>query len=234
MREKLIKKASSSLVAVIAMLLLPIFIVAMKHPQQKKAYSYLALGDSYTIGEKVTQEENFPNQAVGMLRESGLDFASPKIVAKTGWTTDELQAGIKKAKLESHYDFVSLLVGVNNQYRQRTVADYILQFESLLDQALKFARNNNNRVIVISIPDWGITPFANGRDREKIASEIDEYNRANKEIADKYNVHYINITLGNRKAGAGKEMVTRDGLHPSGKEYYKWAAELAAVIKSEL
>ncbi|MEP7377488.1 MAG: SGNH/GDSL hydrolase family protein [Chitinophagaceae bacterium] len=234
MREKLIKKASSSLVAVVAMLLLPIFIVAMKHPQQKKAYSYLALGDSYTIGEKVTQEENFPNQAVGLLRENGLDFAAPKIVAKTGWTTDELQAGIKKGKLESHYDFVSLLIGVNNQYRQRTVADYIPQFESLLDQALKYARNKNNRVIVISIPDWGVTPFASDRDREKIALEIDEYNRANKEIADKYRVHYINITLGNRKATGDKEMVTGDGLHPSGKEYKKWAAELAAVIKSEL
>lgn len=222
------------MVAVFAMLLLLIFIVAMKHPLEKKQYNYLALGDSYTIGEKVLPEENFPNQAIGILRKKGFDFAAPKIVAKTGWTTDELQGAIKKTRLDNHYDFVSLLIGVNNQYRQRSVTDYIPQFESLLDQALKYANNNNQRVIVISIPDWGITPFAEGRDREKIALEIDEYNRANKVIADKYNVHYINITLENRKNSGDKEMVTEDGLHPSGKEYTKWAEEVAAVIKSEL
>jgi lysophospholipase L1-like esterase len=234
MRETFIKKAGSSFVAAIALLLLLIFIVAMKHPRQNKPYTYLALGDSYTIGERVAPEENFPNQVVTLLSEEGLNFDRPKIVAKTGWTTDELQAGIKKTKLERHYDFVSLLIGVNNQYRERKVIDYIPQFESLLDQALKYAGNNNNRVIVLSIPDWGITPFANGRDREKIALEIDEYNRANKEIADKYKVHYINITLENRKAASDTELFTEDGLHPSGKEYKKWAEELALVIKSGL
>jgi lysophospholipase L1-like esterase len=234
MREKLIKKASSSVVAVISMLFLVIFIVAMKHPQQKKEYSYLALGDSYTIGEKVAPEENFPNQAITILRENGFDFKAPRIVAKTGWTTDEIQDGIKEAKLDGHYDFVSLLAGVNNQYRKRSVTDYIPQFESLLDQALKYAGNRNNRVIVISIPDWGVTPFADGMDREKIALEIDEFNRANKEIADKYKVHYINITLGNRKAAHDTELVSEDGLHPSGKEYKKWAIEVAAIVKSEL
>ena len=234
MRQKLIKKAGFSFAAVIAMLLLLIFIAAMKHPQQIEAYTYLALGDSYTIGEKVAPEDNFPNQSITILRKNGLDFKAPKIVAKTGWTTDELQAGIKKAKLETHYDFVSLLIGVNNQYRERSVSDYRPQFEALLDQALKYAGNKNKRVIVISIPDWGVTPFATGRNREKIALEIDEYNRANKEIADKYNVHYINITLGNRKAAQHPELFTEDGLHPSGQEYKKWAEEVAAVIKSEL
>ena len=234
MREKLIKKASSSFVAVFAMLLLLIFIAAMKHPLEKRPYSYLALGDSYTIGEKVPPEENFPNQAITILREEGLDFAAPKILAETGWTTDELQAGINKTKLQNRYDFVSLLIGVNNQYRERNVIDYIPQFESLLDQALKYTGNKTNRVIVISIPDWGVTPFADGREREKIALEIDDYNRANKEIADKYKVHYINITLGNRKAANDTELFTEDGLHPSGKEYKEWAKELAAVIKSEL
>jgi lysophospholipase L1-like esterase len=234
MRETLIKKASSSFVAVIGMLLLLIFIAAMKHPLQKKAFTYLALGDSYTIGERVAPEENFPNQIVTLLREEGLDFERPKIVAKTGWTTDELQTGIQKAKLEKRYDFVSLLIGVNNQYRERAVTDYIPQFESLLDQALKYAGNNSKRVIVLSIPDWGVTPFANGSDREKIALEIDEYNRANKEIADKYKVHYVNITLENRKAANDTELFTEDGLHPSGKEYKKWAEQLALVIKSGL
>ena len=234
MREILIKKASSSAVAVIGMLFLLTFIVAMKHPQQKKEYSYLALGDSYTIGEKVSPEENFPSQATALLRKNGLDFKAPTIVAKTGWTTDELKAGIKTADLESQYDFVNLLIGVNNQYRERNVTDYIPEFESLLDQALKYAEHNNSRVIVISIPDWGATPFAKGKNREKIALEIDEYNRANKEIADRYNVHYINITLGNRKVASDTAFITNDDLHPSGKEYKKWAEALAAVIKSEL
>ncbi len=230
----MIKKASSTAVAVIALLFLLIFIVAMKHPQQKKEYSYLALGDSYTIGEKVAPEENFPNQVINILRKNGLDFKSPRIVAKTGWTTDELLATIKRTELERQYDFVSLLIGVNNQYRQRSVTEYIPQFESLLDKALKFAGNTNSRVIVISIPDWGVTPFADGSDRGKIAREIDEYNRANKAIADKYSVHYINITLENRKAANDTALFAEDGLHPSGKEYKKWAEELATVIKSEL
>jgi len=234
MREKLIKKASSTAVAVIALLFLLIFIVAMKHPLQKKEYSYLALGDSYTIGEKVAPEENFPNQVINILRKNGLDFKLPSIVAKTGWTTDELLAGIKRTELERQYDFVSLLIGVNDQYRQRSVTEYIPQFESLLDKALKFAGNINSRVIVISIPDWGVTPFADGGDRGKIAREIDEYNRANKAIADKYSVHYINITLENRKAANDTALFAEDGLHPSGKEYKKWAEELATVIKSEL
>ncbi len=234
MREKLIKKASSTAVAVIALLFLLIFIVAMKHPLQKKEYSYLALGDSYTVGEKVAPEENFPNQVINILRKNGLDFKSPRTVAKTGWTTDELLATIKRTELERQYDFVSLLIGVNNQYRQRSVTEYIPQFESLLDKALKFAGNTNSRVIVISIPDWGVTPFADGSDRGKIAREIDEYNRANKAIADKYSVHYINITLENRKAANDTALFAEDGLHPSGKEYKKWAEELATVIKSEL
>lgn len=234
MREKLIKKASSTVVAVIAMLFLLIFIVAMKHPLQTKEYSYLALGDSYTIGEKVAPEESFPHQATTLLRKSGFDFKAPRIVAKTGWTTDELLEGITKTRLAGQYDFVSLLVGVNNQYRKRSVTEYIPQFELLLERALKFAANKKSRVIVISIPDWGVTPFADGRDRKKIAREIDEYNRANKAIADKYNVHYINITLGYREAASDTALFTEDGLHPSGKEYKKWAEELAAVIKSEL
>jgi lysophospholipase L1-like esterase len=234
MRESIIKKASSFFVAAIGMILLLIFIAAMKHPQQKKAYTYLALGDSYTIGEKVKAAENFPNQTVALLREQELDFKAPVIVAKTGWTTDELQAGIKKEKLQQHYDFVTLLIGVNNQYRDKTVADYKPQFETLLKKAIRYAHNNPRHVIVLSIPDWGVTPFAEGRDSKIIAAQIDEYNAANKLIAEKNKVHYINITPGTREAANNKELLAGDGLHPSGKEYAKWAKEIAAVIKSEL
>lgn len=234
MREIVIKKASSPLVAVIGMILLLIFIGAMKHPRQQNAYTYLAIGDSYTIGEKVKPEENFPNQAIAILREQGLDFKKPVIVAKTGWTTDELQAGIKKAKLGQHYDFVTLLIGVNNQYREQPVAGYAPQFETLLKRALRFTHNNSHRVIVLSIPDWGVTPFAEGRDSLQIAGQIDEYNAANKLLAEKYKVHYINITPGTREAAEDKQLLAEDGLHPSAKEYKRWATTLAAIIKAEL
>ena len=230
----MIKKASSSFVASIAILFLLIFIVAMNRPLQKKAYTYLALGDSYTIGEKVPSEENFPNQVISILRKKGFDFATPRIVARTGWTTDELQAGINKSKLEKHYDFVSLLIGVNNQYRGRDASDYIQEFELLLKQALKFAGNNPKRLIVLSIPDWGSTPFSEGKDRQKIALQIDEYNKINKQVADKYRVPYVNITPGSRQAADNIELLAEDCLHPSGKEYKKWAVAVAAIIKSEL
>ena len=232
MREILIKKANSSIVSNTGVLLLLIFIVAMQQP--KKAYSYLALGDSYTVGEKLPAEENFPNQVVAILREQNFEFKAPEVVAQTGWTTDELEEGIEKSSLQKHYDFVTLLIGVNNQYRGKTVSDYIPQFESLLQKAIGYAGGNTTHVIVLSIPDWGVTPFADGRDRKKIAAQIDEYNAANKLIAEKYNVHYINITPGTREAAYDLSLVTSDGLHPSAKEYAKWSKEVAAVIKSEL
>ena len=148
MREILIKKASSSLAAAIGMVVLLIFIVAMQHPGQKKAYTYLALGDSYTIGEQVKESESFPNQTVVLLREQGFAFKAPSIVAKTGWTTDELDAGIQNANLQQHYDFVTLLIGVNNQYRGRTVEDYRVQFESLLKKALTYTNDDSSREAV--------------------------------------------------------------------------------------
>ena len=234
MKKTAIRKAGYLLVTVSGTFLLLIFILAMKHPQQKNTYTYLALGDSYTIGEKIKAGENFPNQAVTLLRAQGFDIKEPVIVAKTGWTTDELEAGIRKAKLKSHYDFVTLLIGVNNQYRERSVADYIPQFEDLLKKALRFAGHEPRHVIVLSIPDWGVTPFAEGRDRKQIAEQIDEYNDANKLIAEKYKVHYIDITPGTREAANDKELLAADGLHPSAKEYTKWAKEVAAIITSEL
>ena len=230
MREILIKKASSSLAAAIGMFVLLIFIVAMQHPGQKKAYTYLALGDSYTIGEQVKESENFPNQTVVLLREQGFAFKAPSIVAKTGWTTDELDAGIQNANLQQHYDFVTLLIGVNNQYRGRTVEDYRVQFESLLKKALTYTNDDSSRVAVLSIPDWGVTPFAEGRDRKQIAEQIDSYNAINKQIADKYKVHYIEITSSTRDAVYDLNLLTGDGLHPSGREYTKWAKKIAAVI----
>lgn len=202
--------------------------------EQQRSYSYLALGDSYTIGEQVPYEENFPNQLKKILEGKNIFLEEPQIIAKTGWTTDELNDAIQKANLQPHYDFVTLLIGVNNQYRGRTVADYIPEFESLLKQAIDFAGNNNSHVIVVSIPDWGVTPFAKDRDIKMIAKQIDEYNAANKMIAEKYGVHHIDITPGTRKAAEDLSLLTGDGLHPSGKEYKIWAERIAPLIQNNL
>jgi lysophospholipase L1-like esterase len=197
----------------------------------KIAYSYLALGDSYTIGESVLPADNFPNKTVSLLKKEGFDFLSPEIIAKTGWTTDELNNDIPNHVLLFSYDFVTLLIGVNNQYRGRTVENYKPEFENLLTQAIQFARGKNEHVIVLSIPDWGITPFAEVKDRKQIAKEIDEYNAANKKIAEKYRVHYIDITPFTKEAANDPSLLATDGLHPSAKEYKRWAEKVAAIIK---
>ncbi len=203
-----------------------------------KQYFYLALGDSYTIGESVPATENFPNQVVSMLLNNAIAFQQARIIAKTGWTTDELETGIVAANtanpLRPSYDFVSLLIGVNNQYRGRTVDNYKSEFEELLKKAIQYAGGEANHVIVISIPDWGVTPFASSRDRAQIAAEIDTYNAANKQIALQYNVQYINITPWTREAAIDNSLLANDGLHPSGKEYKRWAESICAYFKTKL
>ena len=194
---------------------------------------YLALGDSYTIGESVPVTESFPGQWVQTLRQKGRNVAAPEIIAKTGWTTDELQAAIDRYHFRTDYDFVTLLIGVNNQYRGRSVENYKPEFERLLQQAIRFAGNDPAKVAVLSIPDWGVTPFAEGRNRQQIAAEIDQYNAANQELAAKYHVHYINITQWTREAAADNELLAADGLHPSGKEYKRWAEQLAVYFLSK-
>lgn len=195
--------------------------------------SYLALGDSYTIGEGVPDKANFPNQAVQLLNQAGYSFGEPIIIAKTGWTTDELQQAITAANPQGPYDLVSLLIGVNNQYRGRSSVEYAGEFESLLQQAIAFAGQQPQHVFVLSIPDWGATPFAEGRDRAQIAREIDEYNAINKAITEKYGAHYIDITPGTREAATEASLVTTDLLHPSGKEYSRWAEKLAHAVVSQ-
>ena len=196
------------------------------------SYTLLCLGDSYTIGEMVPPKENFPNQTVQFLFKDGYDFDSPEIIAKTGWTSDELQAAVNKHSFKASYDFVTLLIGVNDQYRGRNVDEYKTQFESLLNQAIQFAKGMADHVIVLSIPDWGSTPFAKDRDRSKIGREIDAFNEANKQIAEQYSVQYIDITTGLREAANDPSLITSDGLHPSGKEYAKWAEKILEIIKS--
>ena len=202
--------------------------------QSKMAHSYLALGDSYTIGQSVLPSENFPNQTVQLLTQQNYNFKSPEIVAQTGWTTDELQNNINNHTFSPPYDIVTLLIGVDNQYRGRSVENYKPEFESLLKQAIQFAGGKVEHVIVLSIPDWGVTPFADGRDKAQIAREIDEYNLANKTISEIYKVHYIDITPSTREAANDPSLVAGDGLHPSAKEYARWAQKAFAVIKQQL
>ncbi len=219
-------------------LLIPIIMTAACNQttseRSNKSYSYLALGDSYTIGESVPESERFPVQLADSLRADGIVVKDPLIVATTGWTTDELAAGIEKAALDTTYDLVTLLIGVNNQYRGRDLKNYREEYKSLLEQAIWFAGGHPEKVIVLSIPDWGVTPFAEGRDREKIAREIDNYNKACKEITQAGGVKFIDITPISRKAALDSTLVAEDGLHPSGKMYGKWVEQMLDDAKLAL
>lgn len=193
-------------------------------------YTYLALGDSYTIGEQVPMSENFPHQTVALLRKEHFDVADPVIVAKTGWTTDELAMAIREHNITETFSFVSLLIGVNNQYRGRELENYEQEFTDLLKQAIAFAEDKPEHVFVVSIPDWGVTPFADGKDKHKITKEIGAYNNANKQIAEAHKCHYIEITQSTRHNGTNPLFLASDKLHPSGKEYEIWARHLTNAV----
>lgn len=195
---------------------------------------YLALGDSYTIGESVDESDRFPVQLVSRLRKDNIDIADAMFIAKTGWTTDELMSAINEKNLTAKYDIVTLLIGVNNQYRGRDIDNYRTEFKELLNKAISFAGGDTKKVFVISIPDWGITPFAEGRDRNKIALEIDAFNKVNKEETLKAGANYYNITDISRKAESDKSLTASDGLHPSGKMYSLWVDKFYNDVKNLL
>lgn len=198
---------------------------------------YLAIGDSYTIGEGVEEMDNYPNQLTQLLNDQGLSVDPPKIIAKTGWTTDELAQGIKAAAIEGNtYDFVTLLIGVNNQYRRRSVANYEDEFRDLLTQAITFAKGDEEKVIVVSIPDWGVTPFGlnSGRDLVENAQAIDTFNASKKSICEDLGVHYIDITEEYRVIGGQEEMLVSDQLHPSALVYQRWAQKISEILINRL
>jgi lysophospholipase L1-like esterase len=197
-------------------------------------HAYLALGDSYTIGEQVPAEENFPYQLVALLNKEAAWVTPPVIIATTGWTTDELAAAIKERNIKEVFSFVTLLIGVNNQYRGRDIENYKQEYTQLLETAIRYANGKREHVFVLSIPDWGVTPFAEGRDRSKIAHEIDAYNNACEQITLAYKCHYLDITDSTRKNGTNPEYLAGDGLHPSGKEYRIWAERLAPMVAKVL
>ncbi|MBY0542518.1 MAG: SGNH/GDSL hydrolase family protein [Sphingobacteriaceae bacterium] len=194
--------------------------------------TYLALGDSYTIGEAVEQKLSFPYQLVSELATQNVFVTTPKIIAKTGWTTDELQSAIKVENVTQKFDIVTLLIGVNNQYRGNSRITYRKEFAALLQTAISYANGNKKHVFVVSIPDWGITPFgkSSGKDIAKISAEIDAFNAIAKEETLAMNVSYTDITLGSRYAGTDLSLVATDGLHPSGKMYAEWAVKVSNAV----
>lgn len=197
----------------------------MMHAQinTTSVHTYLALGDSYTIGESVAEEDRFPIQLVRRLNEVGYSISNPKIIAKTGWTTDELMAAIVQEHIEDQtFDMVSLLIGVNNQYRGRDVEVYRREFTELVSRAVKFARNNVKNVFVVSIPDWGMTPFGKKSPKQNISQNINLFNKVNKEVCIKMGILYIDITPDSRLADKDPDLIANDGLHPSAKMYANW------------
>ena len=183
---------------------------------------FLALGDSYTIGESVSESERWPAQLVAALRMQHVAIADPLIIARTGWTTDELDHAITEKNLQGTFDLVTLLIGVNNQYRGRSVEEYRDEFKALLRRAIGFAGERAGHVLVVSIPDWGAMPFAEGRDRKQIAKEIDAFNAVNWEESVRAGVPYVDITPLSREAERHPEFIAEDGLHPSGTQYKYW------------
>ncbi len=197
---------------------------------------YLALGDSYTIGEAVPEEDRWPVQLVERLRKKGIEINDPTIVATTGWTTDELQSALSRVRLAGNYKLVSLLIGVNNQYRGYPIAQYRKEFSELLDQAISLAGGDPDNVFVVSIPDYGMTPFAKNRglDPGKIARELDEYNSIAEEVSASEEVRFFEITEWSRKAENDPSLIAPDGLHPSGKMYKNWVDTCFKSVCKEL
>lgn len=201
-------------------------------PADPTAKTYLALGDSYTIGQSVTEAERFPNQTAGLLRAGNIKINDPKIIATTGWTTRNLIDALNTANLQNNYDVVSLLIGVNNQYQGRTIDEYKTEFTILLNRAIQLAGNKPTHVFVLSIPDYSVTPFASSSNKQKIATEIDQFNAENKKISQQLGVNYLDITSISREPNP--MLIATDGLHPSGTQYKRWADLLEPMMKQAL
>jgi lysophospholipase L1-like esterase len=197
-------------------------------PTDSSAKRILALGDSYTIGQSVAERERFANQTINLLQAAGVKMKYPaQIIAQTGWTTQNLLNGIATATPTpiAPYDLVTLLIGVNNQYQKRDTAEYRIQFKQCLNEAIAFSGNRLSRVFVLSIPDYGATPFGSNN-AAQIALEIDQFNAINRQVCTQIGVNYTDITPSTREAVNDRTLVAPDGLHPSGKEYAKWATML--------
>ncbi|MGH7800300.1 MAG: SGNH/GDSL hydrolase family protein [Thermodesulfobacteriota bacterium] len=194
----------------------------------------LALGDSYTIGEGVKQSDSWPMQLASQLRKDNLKVDTPQIIAVTGWTTTDLMSAIEKSRSEQRYDLVTLLIWVNDQFQGYSEESYGIGFNKLLAKAIELAGGRPNRVIVISIPDYIVTPFGKRFGSARIRAEIDKFNEINKEIATENRVHYVNVTEISRRAAEDPTLLAPDGLHPSAKMYAEWVELTVPVTKSML
>ncbi|OKS89545.1 SGNH/GDSL hydrolase family protein [Mucilaginibacter polytrichastri] len=203
------------------------------HKNINDSLTYIALGDSYTTGRAVSTDQSFPYQLAALLKHKNLKVAAPVLIAQNGWRTDELLKGISNSDTSKTVDFVTLLIGVNNQFQHYGIAVYQTEFTLLLKRAVKFTGGNARHVFVLSIPDWGVTPYANGRNRDKIAEEIDQYNAINKDASEKAGANYINLTDLSRAMADDESYIAGDKLHPSGKMYSLWAQKLAAAINKQ-
>lgn len=218
----------------ISILILPLVFLVNHDNMAQEKIMYLALGDSYTIGEAVESEKNWPKVLSDNLSQRGVEVQLDKIIATTGWTTDELLAAIEedRAIKNTDYNLVSLLIGVNNQYRGYGIQQYKEEFELLLKKAIKLAGKKVNRVFVVSIPDYGVTPFAieNNKNAGLIAKELHEYNKIAKNISDQYGVRFFDITPISLKAIWDKDFIANDKLHPSAKMYAEWVDYIAPGV----
>ena len=197
-------------------------------------FTFLSLGDSYTIGESVPTADRWSVQLANLLRQNGADVADPDIIARTGWTTEELQTAIRQANNTKTYDLVSLLIGVNNQYRGQSLEKYRTEFRALLGTATQFAGGKAGRIFVLSTPDWGVTPYASGRDRQQIAKEIDAFNAVAQDECGKAGIAYVDITPVSRTAADDRSQIANDQLHFSGKMYQQWANKALPVVQKLL
>ena len=210
--------------------------VALAAGATNHAPRFLALGDSYTIGEGVPADGNWPHQLAAALRARGVAIAEPEIVARTGWTTDELSAAMDTHAFHPPYALVTLLIGVNNQYRGRDLQNYRVEFRALLERAIRLADGDASRVVVVSIPDWGVTRFGagSGRDLGEVAREIDAFNASAAAISTTLHAHYVDVTAISRDRGGSPDMLAADGLHPSAAMYSRWTAAIAPAAQVAL
>lgn len=200
----------------------------------KDTVTYLALGDSYTIGESVTVADSYPYQLTALLRENKLKVDKPEVIAQTGWTTANLISAISTANLNTKYSLVTLLIGVNNQYQHFDPELYRTEFDQLVNTAIKHAKGGRKKVFVLSIPDYSVTPFAQNSDKQLIASQLAQYNAINQGESLRYGVNYIDITPISLQARTELSLVANDGLHPSGKMYRLWVQRLLPKVLAGL
>lgn len=200
----------------------------------KHNFSYLALGDSYTIGESVPLHESFPYQVVQQLRRKGIHIHAPEIIARTGWTSFELAEHLLHTRLEDSYDFVTLLIGVNNQYRGLSITDFEEEFTFLVKKAVHLAGNRYERVMVLSIPDWGVTPFAKDRDAQAIHDQIDQFNAICEKVTTELQIAYTDITTHSRRVGKDSSALAVDQLHYSGATHGEWATAVASWVRMQV